>query len=205
VDAPVRHAAEIGGLDLQELFATDPGRGTRMTARVGDVLLDYSKNLVTDETVDLLVALGQRADVPGRFAAMRAGEHLNTTEDRAVLHTALRAPRDAAIQIDGLDVIADVHATLDRMAQFADAVRTGRWRGYTGAAVTTVVNVGIGGSCEQSRRRRSVPLRDGNDGVGQEPVASRCTAAAVSASGAATRQNTVPESSSNQYRRYSTP
>jgi glucose-6-phosphate isomerase len=141
-----RHAADIGGLDLRRLFTADPDRGTRMTARVGDVLLDYSKNLVTDETLELLVALGQRADLRGRFAAMRAGERLNTTEDRAVLHTALRASRDAAIQVDGQDVMTDVHATLDRMAQFADAVRSGRWRGHTGAEVTTVVNIGIGGS-----------------------------------------------------------
>ena len=141
-----RHAADIGGLDLRGLFTADPDRGTRMTARVGDVLLDYSKNLVTDETLELLVALGQRADLRGRFAAMRAGERLNTTEDRAVLHTALRASRDAAIQVDGQDVMTDVHATLDRMAQFADAVRSGRWRGHTGAEVTTVVNIGIGGS-----------------------------------------------------------
>ena len=141
-----RHAADVGALDLRELFSTDPDRGTRMTAGVGDVLLDYSKNLVTDETIGLLVALGRRADVPGRFARMLAGERINVTEDRAVLHTALRAPRDADIHVEGRGVAADVHATLDRMAAFADAVRSGRWRGHTGAEVTTVVNIGIGGS-----------------------------------------------------------
>ena len=141
-----RHAGDVGTLDLRELFSTDSDRGTRLTASFGDVLLDYSKNLVTDETMELLVALGHRADVPGRFAAMLAGEHLNVTDDRAVLHTALRAPRDATIHIDGRDVVADVHAVLDRMAAFAYAVRSGQWRGHTGAEVTTVVNIGIGGS-----------------------------------------------------------
>ena len=131
---------------LRELFAADPGRGTRLTASVGDLYLDYSKNLVTDDTVGLLLDLAERMDLSGRIAAMLAGEHINVTEDRAVLHTALRLPRDAALVVDGQDVVADVHGVLDRMGQFCDAVRSGTWTGATGAQVETVVNIGIGGS-----------------------------------------------------------
>ncbi len=140
------HADDLASADLRALFADDSDRGSRLTAQAGDVYLDFSKNLLTDATVDLLVALADRADLRDRIAAMFAGEHLNTTEDRAVLHTALRLPSDAALVVDGQDVVAQVHAVLDRMAEFSTAVRSGEWRGYTGARVETVVNIGIGGS-----------------------------------------------------------
>ena len=128
------------------MFAGDPDRGTRYTADAGDLHLDYSKNLIDDEALALLLGLAERADLPRRITAMFAGEHLNTTEDRAVLHIALRLPADAELVVDGQDVVADVHAVLDRMTEFSDAVRTGEWKGATGQPVGTVVNIGIGGS-----------------------------------------------------------
>jgi glucose-6-phosphate isomerase len=140
------HADQMASADLRGLFAGDPERGTRLTAQGGDVYLDYAKNLVTDDTLALLVALAERAGLPGRITAMFAGEHINTTEDRAVLHTALRLPKRADLRVDGQDVVADVHEVLDRMAAFTDDVRSRRWRGHTGAPVETVVNIGIGGS-----------------------------------------------------------
>jgi glucose-6-phosphate isomerase len=140
------HADELASADLRTLFADDSGRGMRLTAQAADVYLDFSKNLLTDTTVDLLVALAERAGLRGRVAAMFAGEHLNITEDRAVLHTALRLPRDAELVVDGQDVVGDVHAVLDRMAEFSGDVRSGEWRGHTGARVETVVTIGIGGS-----------------------------------------------------------
>jgi glucose-6-phosphate isomerase len=140
------HADDLASADLRTLFTEDPERGTALTAEAGDIYLDYSKNLATTETIELLVALAEAADVPGRAAAMFAGEHLNTTEDRAVLHTALRLPRDARLEVDDQDVVADVHEVLDRMRAFSDDVRERRWRGHTGAPVADVVNIGIGGS-----------------------------------------------------------
>ncbi|MGC5617292.1 glucose-6-phosphate isomerase [Georgenia sp. Z1491] len=140
------HHAEIGETHLRELFADDPARGTSLAAQIGDLYVDYSKNRVTARTLELLRDLADEAGLAGRTAAMFAGEHINTTEDRAVLHTALRLPRDAELVVDGQDVVADVHEVLDRMATFADQVRSGEWTGYTGKAITTVVNIGIGGS-----------------------------------------------------------
>ncbi|MGB7807074.1 MAG: glucose-6-phosphate isomerase [Actinomycetota bacterium] len=131
---------------LRELFAADGDRGNRLTAEAGDLYLDYSKHLVTDETLALLLQLAQDAGVAGRRDAMFAGEHINVTEDRAVLHVALRMPRDATLVVDGVDVVAEVHEVLGRMGAFADRVRSGEWLGATGERITTVVNIGIGGS-----------------------------------------------------------
>ena len=141
-----KHAEAIRGTHLRELFAADGQRGERLTGDVADLHVDYSKNLVTDETITLLTALANRVRLTDRIAAMFAGEHINSTEDRAVLHTALRLPCDASLSVDGQDVVADVHAVLDRMAAFAQRVRSGSWRGHTGERITTVVNIGIGGS-----------------------------------------------------------
>ena len=139
-------AEKISGVHLRDLFDADPHRGQRLTAEVADLYVDYSKNLVTDETLSTLIALAERASLRERIAAMFAGEHINASEDRAVLHTALRLPRDASLVVDGQDVVADVHEVLDRMAAFSERVRSGEWRGHTGERITTVVNIGIGGS-----------------------------------------------------------
>ncbi|MGW7280345.1 glucose-6-phosphate isomerase [Streptomyces sp. NPDC054844] len=144
--ALAKHREELGEVRLRELFAADPGRGTGHTLRVGDLYVDYSKHLVTDETLRLLRELAAATDVFGLRDAMFRGERINTTEDRAVLHTALRAPRDAVIEVDGENVVPKVHAVLDRMAGFADRVRSGEWKGHTGKRIRSVVNVGIGGS-----------------------------------------------------------
>ncbi|MGC4888122.1 glucose-6-phosphate isomerase [Micromonospora sp. DT227] len=141
-----KHAEAMRATHLRDLFAADGQRGERLTSEVADLHVDYSKNLVTDETVALLTALAERVGLTDRIAAMFAGRHINVTEDRAVLHTALRLPRDATLHVDGQDVVADVHAVLDRMSAFADRVRSGGWRGHTGERITTVVNIGIGGS-----------------------------------------------------------
>ncbi len=138
--------ATLAATNLRELFAADPTRGERLTADAGELHLDYSKNLVTDSTIDALVALADEAGLRAKIDAMFAGEHINVTEDRAVLHTALRLPRDATLVVDGQDVVADVHAVLDSMGAFADRVRSGEWTGYSGKRITTVVNIGIGGS-----------------------------------------------------------
>jgi glucose-6-phosphate isomerase len=140
------HAADLTGRHLRELFAEDPGRGRRLTARAGDLYLDYSKHRVTDQTLRLLVALAERAGLRERIDAMFRGEHVNSTEDRAVLHVALRAPADRELVVDGQDVTRDVHAVLGRMRAFADRVRSGEWRGHTGRPIRAVVNIGIGGS-----------------------------------------------------------
>ncbi|GGV59891.1 glucose-6-phosphate isomerase [Streptomyces massasporeus] len=132
--------------DLRELFAADPGRAERYVVRVGDLRIDYSKHLVTDETLALLQELAAATDVFGLRDAMFRGERINTTENRAVLHTALRAPRDAIIEVDGENVVPAVHAVLDKMAAFADRVRSGEWTGHTGRRIRNVVNIGIGGS-----------------------------------------------------------
>ncbi|GHJ17110.1 glucose-6-phosphate isomerase [Micromonospora sp. AKA38] len=141
-----KHAEAMRATHLRDLFAADGQRGERLIGEVADLHVDYSKNLVTDETVALLTALAERVGLAERIAAMFAGRHINVTEDRAVLHTALRLPRDATLHVDGQDVVADVHAVLDRMSAFADRVRSGGWRGHTGERITTVVNIGIGGS-----------------------------------------------------------
>ncbi|MET9391198.1 glucose-6-phosphate isomerase [Streptomyces sp. NPDC006624] len=131
---------------LRELFDSDPGRAERYVVRVGDLRIDYSKHLVTDETLALLRELAAATDVFGLRDAMFRGERINTTENRAVLHTALRAPRDAVIEVDGENVVPGVHAVLDKMADFADRVRSGEWTGHTGKRIRNVVNIGIGGS-----------------------------------------------------------
>jgi glucose-6-phosphate isomerase len=141
-----RHYAEISGKHLRELFAEDPGRGERLTAEAAGIYLDYSKNRITDETVRLLTELAAESGVTERRDAMFRGEHINVTEDRAVLHTALRLPATASLVVDGQDVVADVHEVLGRMASFANRVRSGEFKGYTGKPIKNVINVGIGGS-----------------------------------------------------------
>src|SRR5207247_4122289 len=140
-----RHAAEISGQHLRELFAGDPGRGQRLIAEAAGLYLDYSKNRVTDETMRLLVALAEESGVAERRDAMFRGEHINVSEDRAVLHVALRMPAGRHLVVDGADVVAQVHEVLDRMADFANRVRSGEWKGHTGKPIANVVNVGIGG------------------------------------------------------------
>ncbi|MBK3632517.1 glucose-6-phosphate isomerase [Streptomyces sp. MBT97] len=131
---------------LRELFAEDPARAERYVVRVGDLRIDYSKNLVTDETLALLRELAAATDVFGLRDAMFRGERINVTEDRAVLHTALRAPADAVVEVDGENVVPEVHAVLERMSGFAGRVRSGEWSGHTGRRIRNVVNIGIGGS-----------------------------------------------------------
>ncbi|MER6351791.1 glucose-6-phosphate isomerase [Streptomyces sp. NPDC001634] len=132
--------------DLRELFDRDPERAQHYTVRVGDLLVDYSKQLITDETLALLQELATATDVFGQRDAMFRGEKINVTENRAVLHTALRAPRDAVIEVDGVNVVPEVHAVLDKMTAFANRVRSGEWTGHTGRRIRNVVNIGIGGS-----------------------------------------------------------
>ncbi|MFC0051387.1 glucose-6-phosphate isomerase [Streptomyces actinomycinicus] len=143
--ALARHSAQ-GRPHLRELFAADPGRAERYVVRVGDLYIDYSKHLVTDETLALLRQLAAATGVFALRDAMFRGERINVTENRAVLHTALRAPRDAVIEVDGENVVPKVHAVLDKMAGFADRVRSGEWTGHTGKRIRNVVNIGIGGS-----------------------------------------------------------
>ncbi|MFJ8930421.1 glucose-6-phosphate isomerase [Streptomyces sp. NPDC102364] len=144
--ALVKHREQLGDVQLRELFEADPARGSDWTLRVGDLHVDYSKHLVADETLRLLRELAAATDVFGLRDAMFRGDKINTTEDRAVLHTALRAPRDAVIEVDGENVVPGVHAVLDKMAAFADRVRSGEWTGHTGKRIRNVVNIGIGGS-----------------------------------------------------------
>ncbi|WP_406003737.1 glucose-6-phosphate isomerase [Streptomyces sp. NBC_00829] len=141
-----KHREQLGGTHLRELFAADAARGSGFTLQVGDLHIDYSKHLVTDETLRLLRELAAATDVAGLRDAMFRGEKINTTEDRAVLHTALRAPRDAVIEVDGENVVPAVHAVLDRMGSFSDRIRSGEWTGHTGRPIKNVVNIGIGGS-----------------------------------------------------------
>ena len=140
------HRSAHRALHLRQLFATDPTRGQRLTVDAAGIYLDYSKNLVTDETVRLLVALAEEAGLRERIDAMFRGERINITEQRAVLHVALRAPRGATIMVDGENVVPQVHAVLDRMTGFANRVRSGEWRGHTGQRIRNIVNIGIGGS-----------------------------------------------------------
>ncbi|MFE1047876.1 glucose-6-phosphate isomerase [Streptomyces olivaceus] len=144
--ALAKHREQLGEVRLRELFAAEPGRGSDWSLRVGDLYVDYSKHLVTDETLRLLRELAAATDVFGLRDAMFRGERINITEDRAVLHTALRAPRDAVIEVDGENVVPKVHAVLDKMAAFAGRVRSGEWTGHTGRRIRNVVNIGIGGS-----------------------------------------------------------
>jgi glucose-6-phosphate isomerase len=140
------HHGELAGRHLRELFDADPDRGTRLTAEAAGLYLDYSKNRITDETVRLLVELASERGLAERRAAMFRGDHINVTEDRPVLHVALRMPRDRSLLVDGTDVVKQVHEVLDRMAAFTDRVRGGEWRGHTGEPIRNVINIGIGGS-----------------------------------------------------------
>ena len=145
-DALRRHYDAIAGKHLRELFAEDPRRGSEFALTVGDLYIDYSKHRVNRETLGLLVGLARAAGLEQRRDAMLAGEHINTSEDRAVLHTALRLPRDTTLTVDGQDVVGDVHAVLAAMGDFTDRLRSGEWTGATGKRISTVVNIGIGGS-----------------------------------------------------------
>jgi glucose-6-phosphate isomerase len=171
------HHEAVRDLHLRDLFAADPGRAARLTAEGAGILLDYSKHRVTDETMALLVAVARAAGVEERRDAMFSGERINVTEDRAALHTALRAPAGVRVEVDGHDVVPGVHEVLDRMASFADRVRTDAWRGHTGKPIRNVVNIGIGGSdlgpamatealrhySDRTRRFRFVSNVDGAD------------------------------------------
>jgi glucose-6-phosphate isomerase len=141
-----RHYGEISDVHLRELFDADPGRGERLTAEAVGIYLDYSKNRITDETLTLLMDLAEESGVAARRDAMFRGEHINVSENRAVLHTALRLPATAKLVVDGQDVVAEVHAVLARMRDFANRVRSGEFKGYTGKPIKNVINVGIGGS-----------------------------------------------------------
>src|SRR6516162_10646210 len=140
------HQRQLAGRHLRELFAGDPGRGERLAVDGAGLYLDYSKNRVTDETLRLLIQLANDSGLRSRIDAMFAGEKINVSENRAVLHVALRAPRGASILVDGENVVPGVHAVLDRMADFANRIRGGEWKGYTGKRIRNVVNIGIGGS-----------------------------------------------------------
>jgi len=140
------HCEKARGLHLRDLFADDPQRGQRLTAEATGIYLDYSKNRITGETLKLLLRLAEESGLRQRIDAMFQGEKINRTENRAVLHTALRAPRGASIMVDGHNVVPDVHEVLDRMAEFSERVRNGEWKGHTGKRIRNVVNIGIGGS-----------------------------------------------------------
>jgi len=140
------HHEALAPQHIRDLFAADPGRAERLAREACGLYVDLSKHRVTDETLELLVALAEETGVEARRDAMFRGEHINLTEDRAVLHVALRKPREETLEVDGVDVVADVHAVLDRMADFAHRVREGRWTGHTGRRIEAVVNIGIGGS-----------------------------------------------------------
>jgi glucose-6-phosphate isomerase len=144
--ALARHHDQIRDVHLRELFDEDPDRGTELTLTVGDLYIDYSKHRITAETLALLIDLANAAGLEHKRDAMFAGAHINTSEDRAVLHTALRQPRGVKLIVDGQDVVAEVHKVLDRMGEFTDRLRSGEWTGATGERITTVVNIGIGGS-----------------------------------------------------------
>ncbi|MDT0349943.1 glucose-6-phosphate isomerase [Pseudonocardia charpentierae] len=141
-----QHHAAVAPRHLRELFADDPGRVEALTTTGADLVMDYSKNRITRDTVPLLAALARRAGLPERIEEMFTGVHINTSENRAVLHTALRLPDDASLTVDSQNVVTDVHAVLAEMTQFADAVRSGEWTGHTGERIRAVVNIGIGGS-----------------------------------------------------------
>ena len=140
------HFQQVRELHLRQLFADDPERGTRMTAEATGIYLDYSKNRITDETLKILLQLAEESGLRQRIEAMFRGDKINITENRAVLHVALRAPRGESIVVDGHDVVPEVHAVLNKMAGFCDRVRTGAWKGHTGKRIRNVINIGIGGS-----------------------------------------------------------
>src|SRR5262249_23010470 len=140
-----RHYQAVRQAHLRTLFAEDPTRGERLTVEAAGIFLDYSKNRVTDETIALLVALAEEAGLHSRTDAMFRGEKINVTENRAVLHVALRAPRGTSIVVDGQNVVPQVHDVLDRMAAFSTRIRSGEWKGHTGKRIRNIVNIGIGG------------------------------------------------------------
>jgi glucose-6-phosphate isomerase len=140
------HQAALAGTHLRELFAQDPRRGERFALEAVGIYCDYSKNRITDETLRLLVRLAEESDLSGRIAAMFGGQPINVSEKRAVMHVALRAPRGETLNVGGVNVVPEVQAVLDKMAAFADRVRSGAWTGHTGKRIRNVVNVGIGGS-----------------------------------------------------------
>ena len=140
------HAASMRDVHLRQLFADDSSRADRYVVRAGDLVLDYSKHRVKDDTIDLLVRLAERTGVAARRDAMFAGQHINVTEDRPVLHVALRMARGMTLEVGGRDVVVDVHAVLDHMGELSDAIRDGDWKGHTGRRILNIVNIGIGGS-----------------------------------------------------------
>ncbi len=141
-----KHFAEISQRHLRELFASDPGRAERYTVSGAGLTLDYSKNRIQDQTLNLLFQLASECHLQDRIGAMFSGEKINVTENRAVLHVALRAPKDQTILVDGHNVVPDVHQVLDRMSAFCDRIRSGEWKGHTGKRIRNIVNIGIGGS-----------------------------------------------------------
>ena len=141
-----RHYEEVRGTHLRELFAADETRGERLVVEAAGLYLDYAKNRITDETVPLLGALAEQSGLPDRIEAMFSGERINVSENRSVLHVALRMPKSASLIVDGVDVVKQVHEVLDRMSAFSDRVRSGEWKGHTGKPIRNVVNIGIGGS-----------------------------------------------------------
>ena len=154
------HYEDIRNLHLRDLFGNDPARGERMTAEAAGLFLDYSKNRITDETMRLLLALADESGLRSRIDAMFRGDKINITENRAVLHVALRAPEEASIVVDGENVVPRVHAVLARMADFSNRVRNGQWTGHTGQRIRNIINIGIATStrprrCSSSPRRRS--------------------------------------------------
>ena len=144
--ALAEHHAKIVGRHLRELFAEDPARGERLCAEAAGLYLDYSKNRITDETLDLLLQLAEQSGLEQRRDTMFAGERINVSENRSVLHVALRMPKGATLVVDGIDVVAQVHEVLDRMADFATKIRSGEWKGHTGKPIRNIINIGIGGS-----------------------------------------------------------
>ncbi len=140
------HYIDIRDMHLQQLFDDDPQRGERLTVEAAGVFLDYSKNRITDETIALLVRLAEEAGLPQKIDAMFHGDKINVTEQRSVLHVALRMPRDKSVLVDGVDVVPQVHAVLDKMARFANSVGSGEWTGHTGKPIRNIINIGIGGS-----------------------------------------------------------
>src|ERR1700756_1152666 len=140
------HYKTVSELHLRQLFADDPKRGQRLAVEAVGLYLDYSKNRITDETLKLLLQLAHQSGLRDRIDAMFRGDRINVSENPSVLHVALRAPRNASVIHDGRNVVPDIHAVLDRMAEFADQLRSGAWKGYTGKRIRNVVNIGIGGS-----------------------------------------------------------
>jgi glucose-6-phosphate isomerase len=145
-EALEQHYHKIKGVHLRQLFAEDRKRGERLVVEAAGIYFDYSKNRITDETVRLLLQLAHESGLRERIDAMFRGDRINVSESRAVLHVALRAPRGATIVVDGRNVVSDVHAVLDKMADFANRLRSGDWKGHTGKRIRNVINIGIGGS-----------------------------------------------------------